>query len=396
MSTFYRHPIGLLAYNPQDPHDTQRITLHWCIYDVGNSAFGDLAHTDLIREAKSKDINSFQRLSPRSRDELLTFLGACILGVTFHGHVRGVAADYEQAEEFLRTVSESARKNRVNVSNNFFWDCLYTLRGEPIERSLNWREYRVLCALLSKIGAFKYQRCGWREIQARACGWCGKSDMAAASPLELERREPLILTRDKIRTSLDRLEADKFFARLNFGTKARESWFSFSCAGDRNKLLEWVKSRKARRAERLIALRRDDEAVSLSIHRSKKRPSPCNPQSLPNINQGDLKNPNINTERETPKLAPSNAQAIPNSTPKPSPTLTIEQQLTIERQSTKERMVIPTAVDGEEGYQMDGVFMPLSKVNEFALSNRDRLLEIVKKAKRAKRSEDGTITLINK
>ena len=395
MSAFYRHPIGLLAYTPHDPCGTQNTILNWCVFDVGNSAFGHLTATELTKEAQAKDMDAFKDLKPRTREELLAFLGAELLGVQFSESVSGVAAAHFEANRFLKTVSEAARRNKVNVSGQFFWDCLHTLRGRPGERSLGWREYRILCALLSKIGSSKFKKCGWQEIQARSAGWCGKTDMRDATPIELERRQPLILTRDKIRTSLDRLEADNFFARLAFGIKAGETWFSFSCGGERKQLVEWVTARKARRAKRLIELRRDDAGVSMSIQRLKERTSPTNPQRIPNINQEESKIPTINGAAETEKSSPPLPQDTSNQIPKPSPTLTIEQELTKERQLTKERALIP-ATDGEEGYEVDGVFIPITQVNEFAMANRDSFLEITRRARRARRAKDGTVTLVNK
>jgi hypothetical protein len=55
-----------------------------------------------------------------------------------------------------------------------------------------------------------------------------------------------------------------------------------------------------------------------------------------------------------------------------------------------------TADHGEEGYQVDGVFIPITQVNEFALANRDRFLEITRRARRAQRAKDGPVTLIEK
>ena len=341
--TFFRFPLALLALDPQVARRTQSTIVDWCVVDVGNSTFGHLTHEDLVKEAKDQDIDRFRELNPTGSDQLQAFLGAKILNVRYTGSVRHVKENHSDAEDFLSRSSKSSRNNRVNVSSELLWSCFYTLKGTATERTLQWRDYRIICALTSKIGKFGFQKCGWGEIQARAAGWCGKADMESASVQEFKRREPLILTRDKIRTSLDRMEADNSFARYMHasGKRGGESWFSFSCGGDRNKLIEMVSTRKCRRRDKLNGLRAADKIRSTEMQ--EKQSPPSSPQPIPNINQNGGEIPNINTRTKSVESSPTVPQIspnpVPNSIPNSSPTLTIEQQLTIERPLTKERLL---------------------------------------------------------
>lgn len=63
---------------------------------------------------------------------------------------------------------------------------------------------------------------------------------------------------------------------------------------------------------------------------------------------------------------------------------------------SRREFLVLAAEDGEEGYQVDGVFISTTQVNEFAVANRDRFLEITRAARRARRARDGTVTLIEK
>jgi hypothetical protein len=64
MGTFYRHPIGLLSYDPQEPQRTQEVVLYWCVYDVGSAAFGHLNAAELTMEAQAKHAEAFKSVSP--------------------------------------------------------------------------------------------------------------------------------------------------------------------------------------------------------------------------------------------------------------------------------------------------------------------------------------------
>jgi hypothetical protein len=69
---------------------------------------------------------------------------------------------------------------------------------------------------------------------------------------------------------------------------------------------------------------------------------------------------------------------------------------TLDTKAGDKNAVGTAADDGEEGYQVDGVFISTTQANEFAAANRDRFIEITRAARRARRAKDGTVTLIEK
>jgi hypothetical protein len=221
---------------------------------------------ELRRMAVERDAESYAKLGPKSHDDHLIVMGAKPLNVSL-GHIGSTRDRHDEAQDYLRSASAAAQNNRVNIKTELFWSCHSTAAGKDVDRSLSWREFRVLCALLSKVGSSKYAKCGWQEIVARACGWCGKKDMALATAKEALRRKPLLLSREQIRTTLARLESDQFFARFQY--RRAESWFSFSCGDDRQALVKWISNSKARRAEQ-IRIQREKDALDSAVVLSRK------------------------------------------------------------------------------------------------------------------------------
>jgi hypothetical protein len=199
-------------------------------------------------------------------------LAADMLGVHYR-NITDLQTTVLEARGFLGSVSPAAYKNTVQIKTDWVWDCRQTISGETPERSLSFREFRVLCALLSKVGAKGVKKCSWREVQARAAGFCGKADMASCSSESRQRIAPLILSRAEIRTTLRRLEINNFFARYNHGWRgrARESWFTFSMP--REDFRDLVLSRKVQAQLRYEELRRQDREAADSKQSALSQPS---------------------------------------------------------------------------------------------------------------------------
>jgi len=253
-----RFPIGLLAFKPESPKETLDAILDYCLYTVGGSAKAlEISDKAADRLAKEKGMRA-----SKCSDHRQFIRGAQILGST-GGDCERMLRVVADVEAYLSR-SGSAARNQANLSNELFWRVVDTVRGEGSREELSWRDFRFLCALLSKIGNRKFDRCGWQEIQARAAGWCGKSDMRAATPEEHVRRASLLLTQDQIRKTRDELEANRFFCRLKYRTggtgNGGESWYSFSTS-DRSEMLDWIVHKKHRMKLGIAQIRAQDVAL---------------------------------------------------------------------------------------------------------------------------------------
>lgn len=168
----------------------------------------------------------------------------------------------------------------VTIRNDWFWSCLGGLRGKEQTLPVNYREFSVLCAILSKIGDKELESCTWQEIQCRALGYTTQAAMKAGLATRQDGAEPL--SRQEIRTTLDALERCKFFARFPVGNGKRSwlSYFSFRLDGKeleveataawvqrrRRGRVNWDKGKRDRQAKlweqrRQLAEKSDERAV---------------------------------------------------------------------------------------------------------------------------------------
>jgi hypothetical protein len=267
----WRFPIGLLAIEPDDPKRTLDLITSWCLWDVG-----DTDGAKEISDERALDHAQEHRWpTPESDAEFRVTRGAMVLGCSPGSLDANIRAD-EQARAFLNHAGTAAR-TFVNVSADWLWRAFYTAREDrrrlESTRPLAWRDFRILCALLSKVGRDGLKKCGWREIQARAAGWAGKRQFEEESKSERERRAKLILSPKEIRTTLDKMEANKFFLRIRYGQGNRggESWFSFSLS--REEAAEKIVGMKANSREKRLAEMRKADAELLALALSNRRQS---------------------------------------------------------------------------------------------------------------------------
>jgi hypothetical protein len=314
---FFRFQLGLLAIYPDSGEFTLQAIVSACVVEVGRKTFASYDLKELRRLAVEHDADKYAELAPKSHDDHLIFMGAKTLNVSL-GRIDSTRDRYEKVQEYLLGLSAAAQNNRINIKTELFWDCHSTVAGKQVDRSLSWREFRVLCALLSKVGSSKYAKCGWQEIVARAAGWCGKSDRALTTPKELARRKSLLLTREQIRATLTRLESDQFFARFQY--RRAESWFSFSCGDDRQALVKWISNSKARRAEQ-VRIQREKDALASTVVLTRKGtnhlPTTINSNNhlTTTINGKAGKRTTINEKRKSAELPPPTNHLTTTSPP---------------------------------------------------------------------------------
>jgi hypothetical protein len=230
-------------------------------------------------------------------------------------HLQGVTASQDRArraEGFLNPLSPAAKNNLVHIRMDFFWNCFVPLSGKEVERPISGREFCILSAILSKVGAKGYKECSWAEIEARAAGCCGKRDLLRLSPAEKARREPLMLTRQQIRTTIESLEVRNFFGRFVYGRRGVESWYSFSHK-EKAKLRALVLERKFAWKTKVAALRLGDAEAS----QSKPREQPTDNQLPANANSGKASNGSRSTNINSGVESGGNAT---NSQPSLEPT----------------------------------------------------------------------------
>jgi hypothetical protein len=320
---FFWFPLALLAY-PQSPN----AIVEWCFCEVA-----EWKRKNMKRAAKALSVkcnsNNFDR----------------------------VLADAKAAKAFLNTCSDASRANKVRVKSKFFWACK--------NGKLSIRHFRVLCALLSKIGKKRYAKCGWREIQARAAGRCGKTDMEANPP-----PTELLLTRQQIRWTIQQLEAWGFFARFPFsrqgGSSAGEVWFSFSMSPATLVKMVCEKKDRAKLTAKLSAIRAEQAAIVTKIYSERKRAE--NPPTV--TNPATTKATTINTNDCNENVYNENVS------------------------KDKRKKIKKESFSNEEGLLIDGTFMPIKQAEKLYIDNPNQAGAILANAVRAVRNPDGSVATV--
>jgi len=148
---YFRFPLVALAFDP-DPITTLQTIVNWCVVDVGTRSSTHYEEEGLHQSVINASPETYRRLRPKTREEYLVIRGAGILLVKLNFGCSTVIAGHERLQDFIENNPGKASKNTVTITPDWMSSCIHTLRRDPCPRTLSWREFRVLCALLSNPG----------------------------------------------------------------------------------------------------------------------------------------------------------------------------------------------------------------------------------------------------
>jgi hypothetical protein len=121
----------------------------------------------------------------------------------------------------------------VRMKADFFWAAFHQARAEADpeapwpERGISWREFRVLCAILSvKTNRAGFAFIGWETIRVRACGFAGKTAFRTAEMIPDHLAPPL--SHKQVRNTTDAMEACGFYARFRLATGPKGGRLAYS------------------------------------------------------------------------------------------------------------------------------------------------------------------------
>lgn len=206
--TFFRFPLRALSAFAS-PLERLDKTIGYCVMDVGKKVLADAGHVGATKEQHRSHVWE---------------MGCKVLNVS----LAGAGADKRMQDEHDAVVMHCGEEAQATVSirTEWLWNCHYGLRGEANKAAmpLSYREFSVLCAILSKLGDSDLESCTWQEIQCRALGYTTKAEMVRMLPQRKDGARAL--TRQQIRSTLDDLDRNKFFGRWSFGNGER-SWLTY-------------------------------------------------------------------------------------------------------------------------------------------------------------------------
>jgi len=254
---YYTAPLSILR-SGKSHLEVLEAVLAWGIVNAGiayRKKHGEEAFEQLLEDADDKAVKENAPSQPPKKLFLRGARGSLIVGgdaVTYwkYAHagwkllgIRG-GDRARDAQIWLDNPWVEGRPF-FTMRSDWVWGALNQARheaggGDAPERPLDWREFRILAAILSgKANSYGFCFLGWECIQARSCGHHTK---------ELFRNDPEFpahcqpLTRSMIRATCEKLEALGFFARVRYSRGKSGGWMAYSFRHqDRASLIESVK-----------------------------------------------------------------------------------------------------------------------------------------------------------
>ena len=181
---------------------------------------GQEVYDEMLEEEEEK--TSFENLSYHAE--------AALVGASMCGVRMASSKNLENAGKVYHRY-DNHKFPLVTIKAEIFWAAFHQARyednkGDPPARGISWREFRILCAILSvKKNRDGFSFVGWQEIQARSCGMLRK-------PHKDTKRIPDHLappySQKQIKRTCDKLEALNFFARCRHSIGKRGGLMAYS------------------------------------------------------------------------------------------------------------------------------------------------------------------------
>lgn len=210
---YFRFPLSALTYG-----DRASACLNAIIdYSVVSAGVGSRISNPKEYEALAVTHALPDPPSKRQAEEWMAYQDACVgkgqtsviatCWRTLHRHYR----------EMIAHASNYPKSALVTMKAKWVWNALDTALQEeglparsPNPGWLTWREFRVLCAVLSVIGQKPYAWGSTNTLLHRVCGYTAASSFKGKEPAAHCPR----LTRWMLETTLNRLEELRFFMRV--------------------------------------------------------------------------------------------------------------------------------------------------------------------------------------
>jgi len=237
---YFRFPLAILqGLNYYEPHqdygelpsysDIMEDAISYAVINAGIGYKRNKGQEDFeeelevaIEEIRSDSTHCYEGVSDYTKYALV---GASICKVSLKS-----SFDYDNASWFYQEYSQHVFP-LVTMKAEIFWAAFHQARyednkGDLPARGISWREFRILCAILSvKKNREGFSFVGWQEIQARSCGMLRK-------PYKATKRIPEHLTtpysQKQIKRTCDRLEALNFFTRCRHSKGNRGGFMAYS------------------------------------------------------------------------------------------------------------------------------------------------------------------------
>lgn len=351
--TYYQFPLSLLAGFNDEMNMIQAVT-SYCAVTIGESL---VPKSPKERRAFAEEVKAHfgpenpmpQGIYAAHENDLAIIAGFQKLGM-HGGSATRVADDYKHCQKIVCELHEiQGQSPLVRFRSDVMW--------APIRETMTLRQWRVLAAVYSSIGAKQFPLQITRDmIRARAIGYKSASlifDDAGyvhdAGRVILEKRADKaapLLTVDKLRWTLDELEARGWFHRCH--ASKRRTYFSHRMT--REAMLAWFKQNPP--ASRKVEKLRSADAKLRSELAKPKRQKPIivGNQDAPII-VGTTSEQSPQSPHSTPTESPVSPHECPHECPHINKTSLIETSLIKEDGEHTQKGCVPSSFSLEKAIE---------------------------------------------
>jgi hypothetical protein len=239
---YFTFPLAVLhgVAKQSNPCDIIELALHCGVISAGIGLYKN--DSDRFREMLDEVVakHDIKWKNKENSHRSMALVGAKLCGVNLGGTYPAYLDGMIDGFSFVAKGGPLVR-----MAAKYFWPALYQAQAEQLpdkswpERGISWREFRILCAILSvKTNRAGFSFIGWETIQARSSGFTTKAEIKAATKIP-EHLAPA-LTRKQIRMTCDALEDLGFYARFRFSTGPSGGRMAYSFRHDRAELAKVV------------------------------------------------------------------------------------------------------------------------------------------------------------
>ena len=251
---YFQLPLSCLAYGGPDHKQRLHAIIDWCIMDRANDISTKETKAALILKIEDVKRDSLPAEFSRNRLDHLAIVAARMMLRITGGNISGTMATAESVSSFIATFERvNGRSPTVRIRNDLLWDCVHG--------SMTYRDFSVLCAIYSVIGAKEYPVIITRDrIIAGQLGYKSPSIMTPeALTSRTDGAKPL--TVKQVRKTLDELEHRSLITRI----QASKRKVYFSNRMSRDEMRQAVITIKVKRATKVKKHRIDDGAMRVEI-----------------------------------------------------------------------------------------------------------------------------------
>lgn len=254
---YFRFPLSMLALS----RTPEQILDAIACYGVVSAGIGAAENEDTFYRIAGENPLDDEPKTDEYGWWLRVCAGAYLTKVTVHDWRRAWDS-YRETQS--KTDSLGLKSALVTIKARWVWSALDTALQEEGRKARNgnlewltWREFRVLCAVLSVIGIKPFAWISAATLAHRVCGYTSAASMKGREPTPACP----FLTRRMLETTLGRLEINRFFLRCRLSRnplgKGGRTAYSVRHA-DRKALIEDIRKPKPKPQ---FTNRQDDHAL---------------------------------------------------------------------------------------------------------------------------------------